>query len=342
MTHLIPMTKSATAVDVFRLLLQHVFSRHGVPIDVVSDRDPRFTSHFWKEIFQLLNTKLSMSTAFHPQTDGQTERMNQTVEQVLRHYLNPQQTNWDTCLPFVEFALNNSVNVATGHTPFFLNYGFHPRIPFQQAFAKDPNMQPMVASATEFIDHARRLQAIVPITSVISQNRAKAQADKHRTDIEFHVGDKVLLSTRNLHLASNPTPKFRQRFVGPFTILQRIGNVSYKLDLPATWTIHPVFHISLLKAFHESPQFPEQQALLRPPPLLIDGHKEWLVDQILDERTTRGKREFFIRWTGFGPEDDSWEPWEFVKDAEALDRWEQTGAAQKSNSRPKRQRGRRT
>ena len=110
-----------------------VVKHHGVPEIIVSDRDPRFVSDFWGSLFRLLGTQLNISTAFHPQTDGQTERTNRQLEQVLRHYVNAQHTNWDELLAIAEFSINSHVSAATGFTPFFLDTGMHPRIPLSLA-----------------------------------------------------------------------------------------------------------------------------------------------------------------------------------------------------------------
>ena len=123
MSLFIPTTNSVTAEEIARLFVQHVFSKHGVPSDVISDRGSEFTSHFWKSLGTLLDMKLNFSTAFHPQTDGQTERTNQTLEQYLRLYCNYRQSNWAELLPLAEFSYNNSTHSATQVTPFFANYG---------------------------------------------------------------------------------------------------------------------------------------------------------------------------------------------------------------------------
>ena len=129
MVHLAPTTTSVTAHEYAQIMLERVYAHHGMPSDVVSDRDPRFTSDFYKEFCTLLGIRQNMSVAFHPQTDGQTERMNQYVEAILRTYVNPEQNNWDVLLPLVEFAINNAYQASIKTTPFFLNHGDHPRTP---------------------------------------------------------------------------------------------------------------------------------------------------------------------------------------------------------------------
>ena len=126
MVILTPCSSHATSRDIARHFFKNVTSKHGIPKEIVSDRDSRFTSNFWIEFTKMLRTNRAMSTAFHPQTDGQTERMNRTVEQILRIYADYHQTNWEENLPYVEFAINNTENSSTGETPFYLNKGLHP------------------------------------------------------------------------------------------------------------------------------------------------------------------------------------------------------------------------
>ncbi|KAG2792464.1 hypothetical protein PC112_g23850 [Phytophthora cactorum] len=128
MVHLAVVPAEVTAVQTARLFVDMVFKHHGMPLDIVSDRDPRFTARFWQEVFTLLGTQLSMSTADHPQTDGQTERVNRVLGDLLKSYAHSFQ-QWSDCLPMAEFAINSSVHASTGHTPFYVNAMRHPRLP---------------------------------------------------------------------------------------------------------------------------------------------------------------------------------------------------------------------
>ncbi|CAI7921697.1 unnamed protein product [Closterium sp. NIES-54] len=131
MGHFIPTNATATAEATARLFFDRIITIHGIPATLISDRDPKFTSKFWKELMGLLGTKLAMSSAYHPQTDGQTERLNQVVEQLLRTTCKDDVSHWDTQLPTLEFAYNNASHAATGKTPFFLCYGREPLTPQQ-------------------------------------------------------------------------------------------------------------------------------------------------------------------------------------------------------------------
>jgi len=127
MAHFLPLPKEGKVVtDLVRVFAKEVWKYHGLPTDIVSDRDSRFTSEVWKEFLRLLDIRPRMSTAFHPQTDGQTERLNQTIEAYLRAFVSQEQDNWVSLLPMAEFAYNNSVTIGNGMSPFYANYGFHP------------------------------------------------------------------------------------------------------------------------------------------------------------------------------------------------------------------------
>ncbi|KAJ9511114.1 hypothetical protein QJQ45_013190 [Haematococcus lacustris] len=153
MLHLIPTTATATAPDIAKLFFDHVFKHHGLPEAIVSDRDPKFTSDFWTSLFHLTGTRLLMSSAYHPQTDGQSERANRTVEDMLRPYLNHYKTDWDEHLAAVEFAYNSSTHVGTGFSPFYLNYGHHPRTP--EALLQPPSTLAPSPAADAFVTTMR-------------------------------------------------------------------------------------------------------------------------------------------------------------------------------------------
>ncbi|GJP70425.1 hypothetical protein CLOP_g1368, partial [Closterium sp. NIES-67] len=244
MVHFVATTTDVSAEDTAKLFVAHVFRLHGLPRVLVSDRDPRFTSRFWHEVTRTLGTKLKMSSAFHPQMDGQTERTNRTLEQMLRSFIGPTQDNWDDLLPVVEFAVNNSVHEGTHEKPFILNCGRHPTTPSTHGIGglRVPTAKDFMGKQQEALKSARRwLQ--------LSQQRQKSYADMKRREVSFEVGDKVLLSTKNIRLKIPGARKLFPRWIGPFEVIQRVGVVAYKLKLPKTLQIHNVFHVSLLNKY---------------------------------------------------------------------------------------------
>jgi hypothetical protein len=298
---LIETTTDCDSKEFAYLLTKHVISKHGVPEDIVSDRGSIFTGKFWAEVTERLGIHLSMSTAFHPQSDGSTEVMNKLTEQVLRAHVNPRQDDWDEFLSMVEFAINNSKHSSVKHTPFFLNYGRHPLTPVMLETlqkSKAPAATRFTVDMTDALNLAKQnLQA--------AQDRQKSYVDAKRKEVSFQVGDQVLLATTNLHPRVG-VRKLMPKWVGPLTITRAVSEVAYQLELPSHMRIHDVFHVSLLKPYH-------QNGRATPPmPEVIQDEFEWEVENILLHREvksgSRSKTEFLIKWVGFGPEHCTWEP----------------------------------
>jgi hypothetical protein len=311
--HFAPTTDTVTAPQLAQIYIDIVFKYHGLPRVLISDRDPRFTGNFWKTLFSLLGTKLSMSTAYHPQTDGQTERTNRTLEDLLRAFVNVYHTNWDTLLSLVEFAYNNAPHQSTSYSPFFLNSGPYPNV--SDSFFSRPVSS--VPSTNDFLSLIQTSLQSAKQHLAVAQNRQKQYADRHRRELEFTLGDQVLLSTAHLPLPlSSQVRKLASRWIGPFSILQVISPVAYKLDLPSHLRIHPVFHVSQLKPFLSNPStFPHRLAD-PPPPLVINDHEEYEVEKILAKRVlSRGRIQYKVLWRGYPLHDATWEPISHLQNA---------------------------
>jgi hypothetical protein len=314
MVHISPTFSNSDAPDLAQLFLRDIYRLHGLPKQIVHDRGTQFTSRFFTRLCQGLDIQQLPSTAFHPQTDGQTERVNRVLEDLLRHFTNAEQTNWDTLLPMVEFAINNSQHASSGFTPFYLNYGLHPKTPLsiqlptvQEAPVTDlgaPAVTKFVADLQTAVNKAKTLL-------LAAQNRQKTYADKRRSpDPDYAVGQEVLLSSKNIPLKHPGSHKLLPRWLGPFRVAKRISSVAYKLELPSTMSrLHPVFHVSLLKPYYsDGPYQPP------PPVLLQDGSEEFEVETILSHRdrslprSTHTVREYLIKWKGYTHEHNTWEP----------------------------------
>ncbi|KAJ9513865.1 hypothetical protein QJQ45_020944 [Haematococcus lacustris] len=285
------------------------FKHHGLPEAIISDRDPKFTSDFWTSLFHLTGTRLLLSSAYHPQTDGQTERANRTVEDMLRPYVNDHKTDWDQHLAAVEFAYNSSEHVGTGFTPFYLNYGQHPTTP-SALLLPPPTLVPSQA-AEDFVTSMRNNLTAARSALQRSIDTQKLHADQHRRHEEFEIGDLVLLSCANLNLQTAVnSAKLQPRFVGPFKVLAKHSPVSYKLDLPSSMRILPTFHISRLRHYLSSSSFPERTVELQPSPVIIDGEAYFTVEAILGRRWNDAQHAFqyLIKWAGY---DDSFNSWEW-------------------------------
>ncbi|KAI3682661.1 hypothetical protein L1987_82787 [Smallanthus sonchifolius] len=228
-----------------RIYLKEVVSRHGVPISIISDRDARFTSRFWQSLHKALGTHLDMSTAYHPQTDGQTERTIQTLEDMLRACVIDFGNTWESHLPLVDFSYNNSYHTSIKAAPFEALYGRKCRSPICWTEVGDSQLTgpELVFETSEKIVQIRNRMAA-------ARDRKKSYADKRRKPLEFQVGDMVLLKVSPWKgvIRLEKRGKLNPRYVGPFKILKRIGPVAYQLDLPERLSgVHNVFHVSNLK-----------------------------------------------------------------------------------------------
>ena len=318
MTRLAATTTTVGAEGFATIFVEHVFRSHGLPKKIVSDRDARFTGNFLTAVTKSLGIRQALSTSFHPQTDGQTERMNRTLEDMLRHYVNPYQNDWDEYLNVVEFAINNAWQASIENTPFFVNYGQHPFTPLTLQVDQQvrvPGAQQFVQDRIDVVKHAKACL-------MAAQDRQKAYANETRRDVKnIRVNDMVLLSTKNLKFKNRgATPKFMPKFVGPFKVTKLIGprdqkgtvltTTAVQLALPPMMKVHDVFHVGLVK------QYRSDGAVHPPEPLLYetDGTPQWEVDSLVDSRTRKNVNgrvqitEYLVRWSGFGAEHDTWEP----------------------------------
>ena len=300
MCHLIPCLKSTDAPGFARMYLDHVIRLHGNPQSLVSDRGSIFTSHFWSSLAKMMNVKSKLSTAFHPQTDGQTERMNQVIEQYLRIYCNYQQDNWSNLLSLAEFSYNNAHQSTIECSPFYANYGYHPQftVDIRQASLSTPAAKSLAESLQSL--HEQLTENI----KSAQDHQARYYDAKHKR-MEFSVGDKVWLISTNIH-TQRPSKKLDWKRLGPFPILKRIGTQAYRLDLPSSMQIHPVFHVSLLEPYKSS-TIPGR-SLPPPPPVVIDAEEEFEVEEVLDSKFKRNRLYYLVKWKGYSVSENSWQP----------------------------------
>jgi transposase InsO family protein len=229
MCHLVPCRDTCTAKDLALLFLTHVWRYHGLPKSIVSDRGPQFTSDFWLALCELLGTTAKLSTAYHPQTDGQSERMNAIMEQYLRAYVNYQQDNWVALLPMCEFAANNSFSESTKSSPFLANYGYHPR--FLDVLAPQ-DKYPAVPRATSLATELVTLHSALRAEMNYAQMRQAEYANNSCLPApRYDPGDMVWLSSRNFR-TERPSRKLDHKFTGPYEILAAIRTHAYRLKFP--------------------------------------------------------------------------------------------------------------
>ncbi|MBW0562579.1 hypothetical protein O181_102294, partial [Austropuccinia psidii MF-1] len=307
----IPAISSITSLDLTHLFIKNILSKNGLPSSIVSDRGSLFVSSFWTNLCQQLKISRDLSTAYHPETDGQTERVNQILEQYLQMYVSYHQDDWNTWLPLAEFAYNNSDHSSTKQSPFFTVYGRDPQFDSVHITQDTP--------AGKLSTKIQSVQQDVKRELEVSINQFKRYADKSRASPPiFNPGDIVWLSSRNIKSA-RPTKKLSERWLGPFPILKKVSTHAYHLKLPSRWkSIHPVFHISLLEPVKTSTIPNRHQE--SPPPIIIEEEKEWEVSQILHPKLKRRKLWYVVEWKVFSKDSErsTLEPAENLKNLPEL------------------------
>ncbi len=243
MAHFIPTKDEATAQETGRLFFSHIFKHHGLPEDIVSDRDPKFISKFWRTLWKRMGSELKMSTSFRPQTDGQTERVNLVIQQFLRNYVAVDQQDWVDHLELAEFCENNSKHSATGSTPFQMVTGKSPIVPMTWATQGQPSSDASeeVPMVTQLDEERWRLWEVAKANLERAQKRYKDFANKSRREVKFQEGDKVWLNIKNFRLLEGLSHKFLGSYAGPFKVLEKKLSDTYKLELPENLRVHPTF-----------------------------------------------------------------------------------------------------
>ncbi|KAL4023074.1 hypothetical protein IC575_016822 [Cucumis melo] len=304
--HFVPCKSTYTASKWAQLYMSEIVRLHGVPVSIVSDRDARLTSKFWKGLQTAMGTRLDFSTAFHPQTDGQTERLNQVLEDMLRACALEFPGSWDSHLHLMEFAYNNSYQATIGMAPFEAWYDKCCRSPVCWGEVGEQRLMgpELVQSTNEAIQKIRSRMHT-------AQSRQKSYADVRRKDLEFEVGDKVFLKEAPMRgvLRFERRGKLSPRFVWPFEILERIGPVAYRLALPPSLsTVHDVFHVSMLRKY-----VPDPSHVVDYEPLEIDenlSYTEQPVEVLAREvKTLRNKEIPLVKvlWRNHRVEEATWE-----------------------------------
>ncbi|GLB43872.1 putative retrotransposable element tf2 155 kda protein type 1-like [Lyophyllum shimeji] len=311
--HFIPTHTTCMAMGAANLYRKHVWKLHGLPDAFVSDRGPQFIAEFTQELYRLLGIKLSTSTAYHPQSDGQTERVNQELEQYLRVFCNERQDDWDDLLPEAEFQYNNHVHSATKFTPFMLDTGRNPRMGFEPRPLNSNN-----ETANEFFERMKLAQEEAKAALAKAKDDMAQYYDQRRIPApEYKPGDRVYLDASDIQ-TTRPSKKLSHRYLGPYTIERQVGPLAYKLRLPRSMNrLHPVFNAVKLRLAPPDP-IAGRRARPPPPPTLIDDEEWFDVEDILDSRFFRRKLQYKVKWKGYGYEDASWEPVENVAHARDL------------------------
>ncbi|KAF5775135.1 putative nucleotidyltransferase, Ribonuclease H [Helianthus annuus] len=303
--HFIGLPANFSSVTVATAFINDFVRLHGVPTNIVTDRDARFMTSFWKELHRLHGTTLSFSTAYHPQSDGQTEALNKCLEMYLRAYVTDYPTHWMTYLPWAEFWYNTAYQTSAQMTPFEVVYGRKP--PTINRYIRDSTTNATLEA--QLLDRDTVL-SLLRANLAKAQTRMKLQADKHRRELSFDIGDWVYVKLQPYRQGSLRLQRHRKlgrRYFGPYQVIQKIGSVAYRLDLPPTAQIHSVFHVSVLRKCVGQPT---QQVT---PLNLVDSTSTLLLipHQILARRSIirSGQTipQSLIQWEGFSEQEATWE-----------------------------------
>jgi hypothetical protein len=319
-----------SAEELASIFFDSWYCENGLPLEIISDHDKLFISKFWKALHVLTGVKPKMSTSYHPETDGASERTNKTVIQSIRYHVERNQRGWVKALPRIQFAMMNTVNASTGYSGFQLRMGRSPRI-------IPPIVPTRVLEEWKFEGEAaiNLLRSIDNDVAEAKDNllRAKAiqafNANRHhgKEDI-YKIGDRVMLSTMNRrrdykNKDEKRVAKFFLRWDGPYEVIKLHPEKSdYTLKMPAS-RVFNTFHASELKRYRENDKelFPSQE-YKRPGPIMTDdGVEEYLIDRIIDERKKGKGPQYLVRWDGYGPEHDTWLSSSTLDECEALERW---------------------
>lgn len=305
-THFIPFRVGLTTEGLAALYIQQIVRLHGVPVSIVSDRDTRFTSHFWKSLQKGLGTQLKFSTAYHPQTDGQSERTIQTLEDMLRTCMLDFGGTWEDHLHLIEFSYNNSYQASIEMSPFEALYGRRCRTPISWDDVGDR----VILGPEIVVDAAEKVKQIRDILRV-AQDRQKHWADAHRRPLEFVVGDLVFLriSPTRGTIRFGRSGKLSPRYIGPFGITAKVGDVAYKLALPPNLEgVHDVFHVSQLRRYiADSTHILDHSEITVGPSLSYQEQPVEILDR--KEKTTRTSVIPLVRvaWRHHSPGESTWE-----------------------------------
>ncbi|GMJ04800.1 hypothetical protein HRI_004149200 [Hibiscus trionum] len=304
--HFIPVRVTYSLEKLAKIYISEIVRLHGVPLSIISDRDPRFTSRFWLALHNALGTRLNFSTSFHPQTDGQSERVIQVLEDMLRGCVIDFHGSWEDFLPLAEFAYNNSYQASIRMAPYEALYGRKCRTPICWTELYDKK-----TLGPELVQETEETVRLIRNRLKEAFDRQKSYADRRRRDIEFEVGDQVFLkvSPWKKVLRFGKKGKLSLRFIGPYRIVKRVGPVAYQLELPFQLNrIHDVFHVSMLRRYHPDPSHVVQAQDVE---LRSDLSYEEEPIRILDsdERVLRNRRIPMVKvqWRNRSPTEATWE-----------------------------------
>ena len=289
MAHFIATMEKTSAEGLAKLFQDHIWKLHRLPESIISDRGVQFMAGMIKELNNLLEIQTKLSMAYHPQTDRQTKRINQELEQYLRVFIDHRQEQWPDWLGTAEFAYNNKIYTATKILPFKANYSQDPRMGFEERRKEKYEV------VGKFVEKMKKIQEEAKVALEKAQEEIKKFANRRqREEEEYRVEDLVLLNTKDLkwQMKRRRSEKLTERFVGPYKVKGIVSSNTIELELPKSIRIHPVVNISRVRLY--KPQVEEQKKT--PPKLvIIEGEEEFEVEKIINKKMVRGKEKFLVR-----------------------------------------------
>ena len=316
----IPTTTGLTAEEFGTLYVRHIGCRYGLPESIVTDRDPRWTSDFWKGVAKYLKMRMSLSSSHHPQHDGRTEIVGKQLVTMLRAYVGDDLDDWAIWLHILEFAYNNAVHSSTGTTPFFLLYGFHPRTPldFLKPSTSDGKSYSLSPEAVTFLETLAMHRDSARRSIAAAQDKQATQYNRNRRAVpEFRKGSQVLVNPHSLEWIDlkGTGAKLKQRWIGPFEVIQKINPKVYRLRMSDQYPGLPVFNIEHLKPYNASEDKWGNRTVMKESSHPKPASEEYVVEAIIGHRRKKRGLEWLIRWEGYGPQFDTWEPTSCLKNA---------------------------
>ncbi|KAI0992761.1 hypothetical protein K3495_g15424, partial [Podosphaera aphanis] len=328
--------ESIDAETVAKWFIKNYLPHHFLPTAIVSDRGSQFTSAFWKRICDLLRIQRRLSTAFSPETDGATERMNEVIETVLRQYVSWDQDNWLEWLPLVVSSICGRDSSSTGTNAFFLAHGWNQNLleHVNNELSEEDARKSPIAKADKIVRKLKEVRDWAQASMAAAQEAQERSCNRYRDQApNYRVGDKVWLSLDNIK-TDRPCRKLDARYA-KFTVTEIVGSHSFRLDTPPG--IHNVFHSRLLRPAN-SASLPGQ--ILddnQPAPAVLADGNEYEVDRILDQKKAPGKgnkKKYLVKWVGYAK--PTWEPELFLKDTTALETWKSLPRSERIRSKKRR------
>jgi hypothetical protein len=320
----VPTMSNLSAEGFAQVFVKRVASPFGLPRRIICDRDKRWTCRFWREVCRVYGSMLALSSAHHPQTDGQTENMNAMIEQTLRAYCASARENWSEWVEVVVHTYNSTVHSSTNYAPAFLLMGYIPR-GMSRVLGGDDLVVPRELSDSPMADQwiielENHRQAAKDSIARAQETQARAYNKGRRLPEEIAEGDLVLVNPHSLELLESKGTgrKLIQRRMGPFEVLERINSQVFRLKIPPEYLMHPVINREHLKKYHSSPKEFGQRESLPNPRKLDRSEEEYEVEAIVDYKRHRNRLLFRVRWKGYGPEEDSWLNSQNLRNAPAL------------------------